>query len=120
VSHTTEKLAYIALSSIIVTGIVSYIYMPDTVWAGAGITAAVTGMVSMVHIKLLNPSEENQIESSQTWLMLSVIIIGIVIVIYNKTAGYSDFYIGMGAGISLVAALTYCIVLFIRFEQSVR
>jgi len=120
VSHKIEKLAYIALSSVMVTGIVSYIYMPDTVWAGAGIMAAITSIASLIHVKFLTPLEGNVIESKQTWILLLLTVLAVVAVVFCKALRYPDFYIGMGAGTALVSAITFCVVLLIRFEQSVR
>ncbi len=114
------KFSYILLFVILSSGVTLYIYIPDTVWAGAGIMAALSSIASLVHIRFLVPSADHQIESTQTWVMLAIAIMGILIIFYNKAMGHSDFYVGMGAGLTLVSAFTFCMVLLIRFDQSVR
>ncbi|MDA8692917.1 hypothetical protein N9L92_02560 [Saprospiraceae bacterium] len=115
-----QNSALILLAIIMLGGMALFYFLPNSIWAGAGIVASITSIGSLIHIKLLAPSPDNKIETTQTWVMLLIAIIGVVFVLYSKTAGYSDFYIGMGAGLSLVIAITYCVVLLIRFDQSVR
>ena len=108
------------LAGITAIGIAIYIYLPDSIWAGAGIMASMTSVASLIHIKFLIPSDDNVIESKQTWFLLLVTVIGIVAIIYCKASGCPDFYTGMGGGIALVSAITFCVILLIRFDQSVR
>ena len=115
-----QNFALLLLAIIMLLGIALFYFLPNSIWAGAGIVAAITSIGSFIHIKLLEPSPDNKIETTQTWLMLLLVIIGVVFILYSKSVGYSDFYIGMGAGLSFVIAITYCVVLVIRFARSVR
>jgi hypothetical protein len=47
-------------------------------------------------------------------------ILGIALIFIYKSLGGSNFLIGIGGGITLVSALTYCIELLIRFVEGIR
>ena len=64
--------------------------------------------------------DTSKIESLFTWLLLSCMILGIALIFIYKSLGGSNFLIGIGGGITLVSALTYCIELLIRFVEGIR
>ena len=114
------RFSYIVLSLVIFAGIGFYYFIPQTVWGGFGLSSAMMSFASLIHLKFRDPNQNKSIESKFTWLLFLCMIIGIILVFAYKSLGASDFYVGIGAGIALVSAITYCIELVIRFMDGIR
>lgn len=114
------KFSFVLLSLIIIGGLSLYYYLPETVWSGFGLSSAMMSVPSLIHLKTREQAKEGSIESIFTWLLLLCIILGIVLIFIYKWLGGSNFLIGIGGGITLVSALTYCIELLIRFVEGIR
>lgn len=114
------KISFFSLSMCLLLGIVLYYLLPDTVWAGAGLSATLMSLVSLVHFKFRHQNQEKPIESNFTWLLLLCMIVGGLLIFSNKSFGVSDFYIGIGAGIALISGVTYCLELLLRFVSGIR
>jgi O-antigen/teichoic acid export membrane protein len=119
-NQSVTKISFVSLSVFLLIGIVLYYLLPETVWAGAGLSTAFMSFVSLLHFKFRNQNQDKSIESKFTWLLLLCMIIGIMLIFSNKSFGASDFYVGIGAGIALVSGLTYCLELIMRFVDGVR
>jgi len=118
--QSVTKISFVSLSVFLLIGVVLYYFLPETVWAGAGLSAAIMSFVSLLHFKFRNQNQGKSIESKFTWLLLLGMIIGVMLIFSNKSFGASDFYIGVGAGIALVCGLTYCLELILRFVDGIR
>ena len=118
--QSVTKISFVSLSVFLLIGIVLYYLLPETVWAGAGLSTALMSFVSLLHFKFRYQNQEKSIESEFTWLLFLCMIVGVLLIFSNKSFGASDFYIGIGAGIAVVSSLTYCLELILRFVDSVR
>lgn len=101
-------------------GIGLYYYLPQTVWSGFGLSSAMMCFASLLHFKFRNQEKEKSIESKFTWLLLICMGVGILLIFAYKSMGASNFYVGIGGGITFVSAITYCLELVIRFVDGIR
>jgi len=114
------RFSYVVLSVITLIGILIYYIWPQTVWAGAGLSAGMMSLAALLHLKFRNPNQDKRIESKFTWILLLCLVIGVVLIFIYKSLGAADFYVGIGGGIAIVSAVTYCIELVIRFVDGIR
>jgi len=114
------RFSYVVLSIIILIGVLIYYIRPQTVWAGAGLSAGMMSFAALLHLKFRNPNQDKSIESKFTWLLLLCLIIGVALIFIYKSLGAADFYVGIGGGIAFVSAITYCIELLLRFVEGIR
>ncbi len=101
-------------------GLVLYYYYGQSISGGIGLSCCVFSMISFFHFFHRENKKEKNIESKMTWFLLFLSIAGVMLIFSNSYLNGPAFYEGMGVGICLIAAITYCIELFSRFIESVR
>lgn len=102
----------------IVGTMIFYVYQFD-VLGGLGLALALFGLASFFHFNKRKETVVELMDTKISWFLIGMTFIGLFLVLANYTIKGPAFYNGIGIGMTLICAISYCVELLLTWSDSV-
>ena len=100
-------------------GAIMYYIFGKSLLGGLGLSSAIISLVSLFHFTVRRTGSD-KIESKLTFILLVCCVLGVAIIFINKFRSGPTFIYGLGAGVSLMAGISYVFELIANLKDNIR